>query len=86
MSVDRILRRSEVAVRCGFSESTLQRQVKSGIFPQPQRLSPGVIGWRSSTVRTWLRSRPPTTKLEEIERDDEPRESGRMVGSRTTRR
>jgi prophage regulatory protein len=83
MAVDRVLKPREVAVRCGFSETTLYRQINAGDFPRPQQISPGVTGWRSSTIREWIKSRPNTA---EIELPDDPRESERLVGLRTARR
>lgn len=86
MTVDRILKPSEVAARCGFSETTLYRQINARKFPRPQQISPGVTGWRSSAIRAWINSRPRTEPLAKIELPDEPRTAGRMVGSRTLRR
>jgi predicted DNA-binding transcriptional regulator AlpA len=40
-----------------FSATTLWRKIKSGEFPQPVKLSPGIIAWRSSDVFEWLSSK-----------------------------
>lgn len=37
-----------------FSSSTLWRLVRSGKFPQPVKLSPGVTAWKAEDVRAWL--------------------------------
>ena len=37
-----------------FSVSTLWRHIGAGTFPQPIRLSRGVIAFRVSEVRAWL--------------------------------
>lgn len=37
-----------------FSKSTLWRQVKSGLFPAPVRLSTGITAWRAEDVRRWI--------------------------------
>lgn len=39
-----------------FSSATLWRQVKSGEFPKPVKLSKGVTAWRRSDVRAWIDS------------------------------
>ena len=36
-----------------FSESTLWRKVKAGIFPKPVSLSERRVGWRESEILTW---------------------------------
>ena len=37
-----------------FSASTMWRRVKSGQFPAPVRVSPGVTAWRVADIRAWL--------------------------------
>ena len=36
----------EVAKARGISRRTLERQVRGGSFPRPERISPGRVGWR----------------------------------------
>ena len=45
------------AVPLQISVSTLWRYIGAGTFPQPIRLSPGVIAFRVSQVRAWIESR-----------------------------
>lgn len=40
-----------------FSVSTLRRKVKAGEFPQPIRLSAGIVAWKRSDVESWLQAR-----------------------------
>ncbi|RYF23171.1 MAG: AlpA family phage regulatory protein [Oxalobacteraceae bacterium] len=37
-----------------FSAATLWRNIKSGKFPAPVRLSARVIGWRVEDIRAWV--------------------------------
>lgn len=43
-----------------FSSATLWRQVRSGTFPRPVRLSRRVTAWRVEDVRAWMRARAAT--------------------------
>ncbi|MGE3576792.1 MAG: helix-turn-helix transcriptional regulator [Dehalococcoidia bacterium] len=55
--LDRILRPRELAAYVGLSLATLWRLRRAGSMPEPIRLSPGCVGWRSSVVDQWLASR-----------------------------
>lgn len=37
-----------------FSDSTLWRQVRSGTFPKPIKLSEKVTAWRAEDIRNWI--------------------------------
>lgn len=39
------------------NRSTLARMIKQGYFPEPVRLSPGTIAWRSDVVDQWMQER-----------------------------
>ena len=54
---DRILRPRELADRIGLSLATLWRLRRRGDLPEPIRLSPGCVGWRSSDIEAWLSTR-----------------------------
>ena len=54
----RLMRIREIAELLGISTITLHRWYKSGAFPEPVRLSPGSIAWRSDTVEDWIANRP----------------------------
>jgi prophage regulatory protein len=56
-SQDRILRPRELASYVGLSLATLWRLRRSGSLPEPIRLSPGCVGWRTSVVDRWLAER-----------------------------
>lgn len=56
-TTDRILRRREVLERVPFSEPTLWRMERRGLFPAHIRISPRLVGYRESEVRAWLASR-----------------------------
>lgn len=57
MEIDRILSRLQVARILGVSPTTLWRMVNRKLFPRGIRISPGRVGWRTSTVRDWLKAR-----------------------------
>lgn len=52
-----ILSRKAVSSLTGLSYSTLWREVKRGNFPCPVRISVGRVGWVSSDIQNWLKSR-----------------------------
>jgi prophage regulatory protein len=54
---DRILRPRELAGYVGLSLATLWRLRRRGDLPEPIRLSPGCVGWRSSDIERWLEAR-----------------------------
>ena len=54
---DRILRPRELADRIGLSLATLWRLRRRGDLPEPIRLSPGCVGWRTSDIEAWLTAR-----------------------------
>jgi predicted DNA-binding transcriptional regulator AlpA len=54
----RAIRTREVTGLTALSRSTLWRLRRRGQFPTPRRLSDGVMGWLSSDVDQWVRSRP----------------------------
>jgi prophage regulatory protein len=53
---DTIVSKREAAALAGFSSSTLEREVRSGRFPAPIRLSRRRIGWRQSDISQWMES------------------------------
>lgn len=50
MRQDRLLRLPVVKVLTGLSRSTIYGNIKKGIFPKPQKPSPGVSGWKESEI------------------------------------
>ena len=57
--MDSMLNRAQVLKLANVSDSTLDRLIKRGDFPQPVRLSLRRCGWRTSAVQQWLESRAP---------------------------
>jgi len=53
MSV-KMMRRQAVLAAAGFSNSTLHRLEKAGIFPKRRRLSIGIVSWLESEVENWI--------------------------------
>ena len=54
---NRIMRKPEVVARLGVSETTLWRMRRRGDFPQPFRISAGLVGWCETDVDRWIESR-----------------------------
>jgi predicted DNA-binding transcriptional regulator AlpA len=54
---DCILRPRAAAAALGVSKVTLWRLRQRGELPEPIRISPGAVGWRSSTLARWLDER-----------------------------
>lgn len=50
MNADRLLRIGEVKRRTGLSNSTIYANIKKGIFPKPQKPSPGISAWKESEI------------------------------------
>lgn len=57
-SLPAILRMPSVLKLTGLSRTTIWRMAKTGTFPAPVRLSKRAVGWRSTDVEAWVRSRP----------------------------
>jgi len=66
--MDRIIRVKEVLLFTGLSRSSLWRSRAAGDFPPPIQLSPGIIGWRVSSIEKWLESKEEATAA----KSDEP--------------
>lgn len=54
---DRIIRPRELSARIGLSLATNWRLRRRGDLPEPIRLSPGCVGWRTSDIDAWLTGR-----------------------------
>lgn len=50
MNENRLMRIAEVKRRTGLSNSTIYANIKKGIFPKPQKPSPGVSAWKESEI------------------------------------
>lgn len=56
----RILRKPEVKATTGLSGSSIDRMVKSGVFPKPISLGARAVGWPDFVVYEWLNDRETT--------------------------
>ena len=61
--LDPLLRREVVLSVTGLSGSSLYRLVRSGDFPRPVAVSPGVNAWRQSAVGQWIADRPEAQEI-----------------------
>ena len=57
LTPDSLLRERELLSFVPISHSTLWREVRSGRFPQPIRLTARTTAWRWAEVVEWLESR-----------------------------
>jgi len=53
----RLLRRASVLDRTGQSNSTLERAMRSGVFPRPVKIGPRAVAWPESAVNAWIEQR-----------------------------
>lgn len=52
-----LLRTNEVCSRLGIARATLENWVRSGRFPHPVVIGPGVRAWRQDVLKRWLAER-----------------------------
>lgn len=52
-----IWRDAEVRAATKLSRTTIWRLEKSGRFPPRRRLTPNTVGWLSTDVESWIKSR-----------------------------
>lgn len=57
-SVDPVLSLRQVRGLVLYSSSQIYRLIALGEFPDRIRLGPARVGWRTSDIVAWLRSRP----------------------------
>lgn len=57
----RVWRIDAVMTATGLSRTTIYRQTKSGDFPPPIRIGKCAIGWISSELEEWIKTRPTAT-------------------------
>jgi predicted DNA-binding transcriptional regulator AlpA len=60
-----VIRKPRLLAITGFTESTLDREVRARTFPAPVKLTAHgrAIGWRVSDVVAWLDSLPTKTSI-----------------------
>lgn len=57
VALDPLLSWPQLRAVIGLSRPQIWKMREAGAFPQPVRLSPNRIAWRTSEVRAWLASR-----------------------------
>jgi prophage regulatory protein len=55
--VDFVLRRGEVERATGFKTSSLYEEMKQGRFPKPIKIAARSVGWLSSEIAEWQKTR-----------------------------
>jgi len=55
-TVTRLLRKSTVLDRVGFSKSELHRRLTAGKFPAPVKLGVRAVAWRESDIEGYINS------------------------------
>lgn len=58
MTMPELLSRKQVEEITGYSRAHLYAEMRQGRFPEPLKLSPRVVRWRSEEVAAWIESRP----------------------------
>ena len=53
-----MLRRNQVEAQTGLSKSSLYRRMAEGRFPQPVRVGPQSVRWRTAEIEAWLAGLP----------------------------
>lgn len=56
--MERVIRRKELLECVGLSYTSIWRLEKENQFPARRQISAGLVGWISSEVDEWLKSRP----------------------------
>lgn len=59
----RLLSIGEVQQRVSMGRSTIYARIKSGLFPRPVSVSPGMVRWRDADIDAWIASLPTTDEL-----------------------
>lgn len=59
----RILRRRDVEIRTGLSESAFTDLEKKGEFPARRRVGARAVGWLEREIAEWINSRPAVRSL-----------------------
>ncbi|WP_410482841.1 helix-turn-helix transcriptional regulator [Sphingomonas sp. A2-49] len=58
MTVDRLIRRSEVELITSLSKSSIYNYINCGSFPPPVSLGRGAVRWRLSDITNWIEQLP----------------------------
>ena len=69
-NMNRVLLVADIEEITGLSRSTIYRQIASGDFPSPMRLSPGRRGWNQDDVEQWMAERALAERSRREQKDD----------------
>ena len=61
MTLDRMLRRSDVELATGLSRSGIYEAMRKGSFPLPLQVGKRAVRWHEGEVAAWLAERPRAT-------------------------
>lgn len=61
--VDRLLRLKQVLSIIGLCRTTLYSKIHRGEFPAPVSLGARAVGWPSSAIQEWVKSRVASSKI-----------------------
>jgi len=56
-SGERVLRKQDVKIRTGLSNSTIHAWIREGRFPPPVALGARAVGWIESEIDAWIAQR-----------------------------
>lgn len=61
MTISPLLRRQEVERVVGLSCPSIYRLMRAKRFPEPIRIGPRAVRWRSADIQEWIDARPRAT-------------------------
>ncbi len=64
--LDRLVRLKEVMGVTGLSKSTIYDLISKNRFPQQFNISERAVGWRESSIRSWLDSKEQKNRIESV--------------------
>jgi prophage regulatory protein len=59
-----VLRLPSVVQQTGLSRSAIYQRIKDGNFPKSISLGSRAVGWLSSDIQAWIKSRLAATRME----------------------
>jgi prophage regulatory protein len=66
---EELWRLSTVVAKTGVPRSAIYRQMATGAFPRPRRISDRAVAWLRSDVVIWMREPPVATAAETVDCD-----------------
>lgn len=58
-AIDRFMRLPEVVRTIGVSRSSIYSWQKQGLLPKAVKIGPRTVGWKESTIQTFIAQRAP---------------------------